>query len=172
LFGAGDFAHTMLILLATQKLAPTFGAARAASVATGLYLLHNIFYSAFSMVAGWLADHFNKGRFLALGYFLAVLMAVAIIALPLNVWTLALIFSVGGVYVAIEETLEDSFCAELVGEQHHGMAFGTLATVNGVGDFASSLASSSACSGPVRAAPLPLPTAPRSSLPVVCWFGA
>jgi hypothetical protein len=39
----------------------------------------------------------------------------------------------------VEETLEDSFCAELVGEAHHGMAFGTLATVNGVGDFASSL---------------------------------
>ena len=42
-------------------------------------------------------------------------------------------------YVAIEETLEDSFCAELVGEEHHGMAFGTLATVNGVGDFLSSI---------------------------------
>jgi hypothetical protein len=39
----------------------------------------------------------------------------------------------------MEETLEDSFCAELVDEAHHGMAFGTLATVNGVGDFASSL---------------------------------
>jgi MFS-type transporter involved in bile tolerance (Atg22 family) len=39
----------------------------------------------------------------------------------------------------MEETLEDSFCAELVGEEHHGMAFGTLATVNGVGDFLSSI---------------------------------
>ena len=35
--------------------------------------------------------------------------------------------------------MEDSFCAELVSEDHHGMAFGTLATVNGVGDFISSL---------------------------------
>jgi len=40
--------------------------------------------------------------------------------------------------VAIGETLEDSFCAELVGEEHHGMAFGVLATVNGIGDFLSS----------------------------------
>jgi mannose/fructose/N-acetylgalactosamine-specific phosphotransferase system component IID len=55
------------------------------------------------------------------------------------VWTFGVIFTVGGIYVAMEETLEDSFCAELVGEKHHGMAFGTLATVNGVGDFASSL---------------------------------
>jgi dipeptide/tripeptide permease len=41
--------------------------------------------------------------------------------------------------VAIAETLEDSFCAELVGEEHHGMAFGVLATVNGIGDFLSSI---------------------------------
>jgi len=139
LFGAGDFAHTMLILLAAQKLTPTLGAAEAASVATGLYVLHNVLYATFSMVAGWLADRFNKGRLLAAGYFLAALMALAVILLPMNVWTLALIFIVGGIYVAMEETLEDSFCAELVGEEHHGMAFGTLATVNGIGDFLSSL---------------------------------
>lgn len=139
LFGAGDFAHTMLILLAAQKLTPTLGPAKAASVATGLYVLHNVLYATFSMVAGWLADRFNKGRLLAVGYSLAALMAVAAIALPMTVWTLAAIFILGGVYVAMEETLEDSFCAELVGEEHHGMAFGALATVNGIGDFVSSL---------------------------------
>lgn len=139
LFGGGDFAHTLLILLAMQKLTQVVGAAAAASIATGLYVLHNVLYAAFSMIAGWLADHLNKGRLLATGYFLAALMALAVILLPLNVWALAMIFAIGGVYVAIEETLEDSFCAELVDEAHHGMAFGTLATVNGVGDFASSL---------------------------------
>ena len=139
LFGAGDFAHTMLILLAAQKLAPTLGAVKAASVATALYVLHNVLYATFSMVAGWLADRFNKGRLLATGYFLAAVMALAVILLPMNAWTLALIFTVGGLYVAMEETLEDSFCAELVGQEHHGLAFGTLATVNGIGDFVSSL---------------------------------
>lgn len=139
LFGAGDFAHTMLILLATQKLTPTLGPAKAASIAVGLYVLHNVLYATFSMVAGWLADRFNKGRLLAAGYFLAALMALVVILLPMNIWTLAVVFIVGGIYVAMEETLEDSFCAELVGEEHHGMAFGTLATVNGIGDFASSL---------------------------------
>lgn len=138
LFGMGDFAHTMLILLATVKLTPTLGAAKAVSIATGLYVLHNVLYAAFSMIAGWLADRMNKGVLLAIGYFMAAGMAVAIILLPMNVWTLALVFLIGGMYVGIEEALEDSFCAELVPEQHHGMAFGTLATVNGVGDFISS----------------------------------
>lgn len=139
LFGAGDFAHTLLILLAMQTLTPTLGPANAAGIATGLYVLHNVLYAVFSMIAGWLADRLNKGRLLAGGYLLATLMALAVVLLPLNVWVLALVFAVGGVYVAIEETLEDSFCAELVREDHHGMAFGTLATINGVGDFASSL---------------------------------
>jgi len=139
LFGAGDFAHTLLILLATQKLAPTLGTTQAASLAIGLYVAHNVFYAAFALVAGWLADHFPKQRVLALGYGLAALMAVIVIFAPMNLPTLAVVFVLGGIYVAIEETLEDSLCAELVGEEHHGMAFGVLATVNGVGDFVSSI---------------------------------
>jgi len=139
LFGAGDFAHTLLILLATQKLGPSWGAAKAASIAVGLYVLHNVFYAAFSLVAGWLADRFSKHHVLAGGYFLAAVMTVGIIVMPFTVWTLGLVFVVGGIYLAVEETLEDAYCAELVEESHHGMAFGVLATVNGVGDFVSSV---------------------------------
>ena len=139
LFGAGDFAHTLLILLATQKLTPELGAPKAASIAVGLYVLHNVFYAGFAFIGGWLADRFRKNIVLAAGYALAAIMVLAIIFLPLTVWSFGAIFILGGVYVAIEETLEDSFCAELVDEEHHGMAFGTLATVNGVGDFVSSV---------------------------------
>jgi MFS family permease len=139
LFGAGDCAHTLLILLATQKLTPTFGAAKAAGIAIGLYLLHNIFYASSAPVAGWLADKFKKQFVLASGYSLAVVMAVCVIVLPANIGSLGLIFVLAGIFVALAETLEDSFCAELVGEDHHGMAFGVLATVNGVGDFLSSI---------------------------------
>src|SRR5208282_1891466 len=42
-FGAGDFSHTLLILYATRLLAPAHGMARAASLAVGLYTLHNVF---------------------------------------------------------------------------------------------------------------------------------
>jgi MFS family permease len=139
LFGAGDFAHTLLILLATQKLAPAYGAARAASLGVALYVLHNVFYAAFALVAGWLADRFQKNHLLAGGYIVAALMAAAIAVLPFSLWSLTMIFIFGGIYVAIEETGEDSFCAELVYERQHGMAFGVLATVNGAGDFLSSI---------------------------------
>ena len=139
LFGVGAFAHTLLILLATQKLTPSLGATKAASVAVALYVLHNIFYAAFAYIGGWLGDHFPKNKLLALGYSLAALMCIGIMALPVHIWTLALIFILGGINVALEETLEDSFCAELVTESQHGMAFGVLATVNGIGDFLSSI---------------------------------
>ncbi|MBI4657784.1 MAG: MFS transporter [Verrucomicrobia bacterium] len=139
LFGLGDFAHTMLILLAVQTLTPAFGAAQAASIATGLYVLHNVFYAGFAFMTGWLADRFSKGRLLATGYLLAALLALGVVVLPLNPWTLAGLFVVGGIYVGMEETLEDSLCAELVSESQHGMAFGMLATVNGIGDFLSSI---------------------------------
>jgi MFS family permease len=139
LFGAGDFAHTLLILLAAQKLTPAFGAPEAASIAVGLYILHNVFYAASAPVAGWLADHFPKKFVLASGYAMALAMALGVMLLPANPWTLALVFALGGTFNGVVETLEDSFCAELVTEEHHGMAFGVLATVNGAGDFLSSI---------------------------------
>jgi MFS family permease len=139
LFGAGGFAHTMLILLATQKLTPRLGATKAASVAVALYVLHNVFYAAFNYIGGWLGDRFAKKWLLATGYSLGAMMAVCIIAAPAGLWSLSLIFVLGGISVALEETLEDSYCAELVEEKHQGMAFGMLATVNGIGDFLSSI---------------------------------
>lgn len=41
--------------------------------------------------------------------------------------------------LAIEETLKDSLCAEMIPKSQQSMAFGILATVNGIGDFASSV---------------------------------
>jgi MFS family permease len=139
IFGLGDFAHTLLILLATQRLTPILGAGRAASVAVGLYVVHNVFYSGFAMVAGWLADHFPKRYVLAGSYLLAALMGVAILTLQPALWTLGLVFVAGGMYVAGMESAEDSLCAELVEKSRHGMAFGVLASVNGVGDLLSSI---------------------------------
>ena len=54
-------------------------------------------------------------------------------------WLLGGIFVMAGVYVGTNEALEDSVAAELVPREQHGMAFGTLAAVNAVGDFVSSL---------------------------------
>lgn len=138
-FGLGDFSHTLLILFATQALTPLHGKAVAASIAVGLYLLHNVFYAASAYLGGWLSDHVPQRRaVLAAGYGLAVVMALILVLGPKSVALLALVFALAGIVVGVEEALEDSLAAELAAQQQHGMAFGTLAAVNAVGDFASS----------------------------------
>jgi MFS family permease len=76
---------------------------------------------------------------LAGGYALAATMGVLLVFAPMTLPVLAVVFVMAGIYVATEEALEDSLAAELVDKEHHGMGFGVLATVNGVGDFLSSL---------------------------------
>ena len=139
-FGSGDFSHTLLILYASRMLTPAHGAARAASLAIGLYTLHNVFYAASAYVSGWISDHVpHRKAILAGGYALAGVTAIFLTTTPASVWLLGGLFVLAGIYVGTEEALEDSLAAELIPREQHGMAFGTLAAVNAVGDFLSSL---------------------------------
>jgi MFS family permease len=140
IFGSGDFSHTLLILYATRMLAPNIGTARAASLAVALYTLHNVFYAGSAYVGGWLSDHVPQRKVvLAAGYALAGVTAILLATSAQHVWLLAVIFALAGVYIGTDEALEDSLAAELISRENHGMAFGTLAAVNAVGDFLSSL---------------------------------
>jgi MFS family permease len=139
IFGAGDFSHTLLILYATKMLATEYGMAGAASFAVILYTLHNIFYAGSAYFSGWLSDHVPHRRaVLAGGYCLAVVTALLLCTGTHSLWLLAGIFVLAGLYIGTEEALEDSVAAETVPREQHGMAFGTLAAVNAVGDFLSS----------------------------------
>ncbi len=148
IFGMGDFSHTLLILFATRLLAPSMGMGRAASVAIGYYTLHNCFYAASAYVGGWLGDRARRRNFiLGGGYALAGVTAILLClsanqqpySVKLLVGVLALIFAMAGTFVGVVEALEDSLAAELVPSEQHGLAFGTLAAVNAVGDLVSSL---------------------------------
>jgi MFS family permease len=139
-FGSGDFSHTLLILYASRMLAPVHGAARAASLAVGLYTLHNVFYAGSAYASGWVSDHVpHRKAILAGGYALAGVTAIWLTTTPASLWLLGGLFVLAGIYVGTEEALEDSLAAELVPKEQHGMAFGTLAAVNAVGDFLSSM---------------------------------
>jgi MFS family permease len=139
-FGSGDFSHTLLILYATRMLTPAQGMARAASFAVGLYMLHNVFYAGSAYLSGWVSDHVPHRKIvLAAGYALAGVTAMLLTTAPNRLWLLAVIFVLAGLYVGTEEALEDSLAAELIPKEQHGMAFGTLAAVNAVGDLLSSL---------------------------------
>jgi len=143
-FGAGDYAHTLLILAATQLLAPTHGFAKAAAWGASLYVLHNGVYALSTYPAGALADRFhNHSRILGMGYAISVCVPLLLIfaftrgqaSLPL----LALIFSLAGLVNGIQDTLEDATTADMVPHKHRGLGFGLLGGVNGIGDLVSSL---------------------------------
>jgi len=139
-FGAGDFSHSLLILYASRMLAPELGLARAASIAVLLYTVHNVFSAGSAYGSGWLSDKVQKRNVvLAAGYFLAGITAILLCTSAHSNWLLGVIFVLGGLYFGVADSLEDSVAAELVPKEQHGMAFGTLAAVNAVGDFLSSL---------------------------------
>ena len=140
IFGAGDFSHSLLILYATRMLAPGHGVARAASLAVALYTLHNFFYAGAAYLSGWLSELVPRRKVvLASGYALAGVTAILLCTATHSLPLLAFIFILAGLYIGTEEALEDSLAAEIVPKEQHGMAFGTLAAVNAVGDFLSSL---------------------------------
>lgn len=144
LFGAGDYAHTLLILAATQLLTPAFGFAKAATLGALCYVWHNLVYALSAYPAGALADRFHHHRrILGLGYALSV-------AVPLLLWfafsrgqasllMLGLIFGLAGLVNGIQDTLEGATTADLVPDAHRGLGFGLLGGVNGIGDLISSL---------------------------------
>jgi MFS family permease len=142
-FGIGDFAHTLLILAATQMLTPEMGLVRAAQVAGLLYVGRNIVQAAASFPIGALADHFGHRRLLVIGYLMgtatALLTAIDFaISSRRHLPLLAAIFALAGLYIAIEEALEAAQAASYVPDQVRSVGYGALGTVNGIGDFVSS----------------------------------
>jgi MFS family permease len=138
-FGLGDFSHTLLILFATQRLATAYPPIRAAQLAVSLYVFHNIIYASFSYIAGHFADRFNKAALLAGGYLIAGLTFASLIFAKAELLPMVIIFGCAGLYIAVEEALEDSLAAELLPRELIGTGFGALAFVNAIGDFLSSI---------------------------------
>ena len=112
----------------------------AASIAVGLYLLRNVFYAAFAYAGGWLGDNVRQRKtVLASGYSIALGMALLLATGKSRLTVLIVVFALAGIFTGVVEALEDSITAEIVPQTQHGMAYGTLAAVNAVGDFASSI---------------------------------
>jgi MFS family permease len=143
LFGAGDFAHSMLILAATQLLTPIWGPLRASAIGGSLYVLHNVVYAAAAYPAGALADRLGHQRVLAWGYSCGAIVPLSLAAyfhfqigsVPL----LALSFSIAGLVNGVQDTLEGAATGSLAPSDQRGLAFGLLGATNGIGDLVSSV---------------------------------
>ena len=137
--GIGDFAPTLLILRASQILAPREGIARAAAISVGLYTFLNFISAAASYPAGALGDRFGKRGLLAAGYLTGAIAFAGFILAPPTIPVLILLFGLAGIHAGIQASLEKSLAAEFLPAAVRGSGFGVLATVNGVGDLVSSV---------------------------------
>ena len=143
LFGAGDYSHTLMILAATQLLSPRYGVSGAAQVAALLYVLHNACYALGAYPVGALSDRYGRRGLLALGYALGATVALgfagAFWSKATDLLFVALLFVLGGTFIAIQDSLEGAMTADLVPESaRRGVAYGVTGAVNGIGDLVSS----------------------------------
>lgn len=143
-FGIGDFSHALLVFTAGVLLTPHYGLQEAAAWAGVLYAVRNAAGAAAAYPAGWLGDRCGRRRVLIAAYLLAAFVMFGFALLILNGWLdlglLAGLFALAGVYIAMQEALEPAITADLVRDRSlRGTAMGTLAVVNGLGDFIASV---------------------------------
>ncbi|MBI4574284.1 MAG: MFS transporter [candidate division NC10 bacterium] len=152
-FGIGDFAHTLLILAATQLLTPAYGVVAAAQMGALFYVVRNVLYAGASYPIGALSDlpasrrqagRLGRRGILILGYVAGALTATGFVLAFALSWRhpayLLGLFSLAGIYIAAEDALEGAMTADLVpAAESRGIAFGVLGTVNGIGDLAASV---------------------------------
>lgn len=143
-FGLGDFSHSLLILAATQLLAPTMGIVRAAQIAGLLYVWRNVVQALALYPIGALADRYGQRSVLIFGYAVGALTAgLVALAFALDVDRIAILAAVffgAGLYVAVQEALEPTVTAEMVDAHILATSYGALGVVNGAAKFISSSA--------------------------------
>jgi MFS family permease len=144
LFGLGDYSHTLLILAATQLLARRMDLVQAAQLAGLLYVVRNAVVVAASFPIGALADRVGSLPVLVGGYAAGVATAVLTVSAFIfdvqGVAPLAAIFVFAGLYSAVQDALESTVAADIVGKGSLATGYGLLGAVNGVAKFASSSA--------------------------------
>jgi MFS family permease len=139
LFGISNFSNVIFTLRAEQVLQPSLGPVEGSIYAIFLFVVLNIVYAVVSFPVGHLADRVPKRVLLASGYVIFALACLMSAFETPYFPVLAAIFILAGLQVAIVDTVEGAYAAELLDESHRGSGFGVLQTINGIGDFTSSI---------------------------------
>jgi len=139
MFGVSNFAPTLLILRAQDLLAPSMGVVMAGAFAVGLYTFSHVVYALVAYPVGVLSDRISKRAILSAGFALFGLLCLGFIFADGQKWLLILLFALSGIYTAIIESSQPALASTLMSEHQHGVGFGLMSAVDGVGDFLSSV---------------------------------
>jgi MFS family permease len=140
-FEVGNVAATLLILRATELLAPARGKDNGTTIALILYTSYNIAAAFASVPAGRIADRVGaKGpvRVPATGIALFAAAYLGFAAAPTNVEILAMPFIAARLAIGCVETAQHPAIATLAPEHLRGSAFGLLATIQAAGNLIAS----------------------------------
>jgi MFS family permease len=137
-FEVGNIAATLLILRAVDLLQPAHGTDRAAEIALVLYMLYNAAAAVVSVPGGRLGDRRTPLQVLVLG---VVFFGIAYTGLAFtgpSIALLAAFFAAAGVAIGLVETAEHAAVATHAPRELRGSAFGALAGIQSLGNFAAS----------------------------------
>jgi len=137
-FEFGNVAATLVILRASELLAPGRDQDRATQLALALYVADNAAATLASIPAGRLGDRRGAVLVLALGVALFGLAYAGFAAGSASVLALAPWFIAAGIAIGCVETAEHAAVASLAPVELHGSAFGLLAAVQSFGNLAAS----------------------------------
>jgi MFS family permease len=137
-FEFGNVAATLLILRASELLAPGRSQDRATQLALGLYVAYNLAATVASVPAGRLGDRRGAVLVLVLGVALFGMAYAGFAAGSASVLALVPWFVAAGVAIGCVETAEHAAVAALAPIELRGSAFGLLAAVQSFGNLAAS----------------------------------
>jgi MFS family permease len=137
-FEAGNLAATLMILRATELLAPAHGTKAATEFAIALYVGYNAAATVASVPAGRAVDRLGGIRVMTWGSALFGVAYIGFAVAGANALFLAACFVGAGVAIGLVETAEHSTVASLAPENARGSAFGLLAALQSFGNLAAS----------------------------------
>jgi len=133
IFALGNFSY-MFFVLRSQHL---FSGQASIVVPVLLYILFNIFYSAFSVPMGSLSDKVGRQPVLVFGFGLYAVVTLGF-AFCNTLWLFVVLFALYGVVFAAVDGTERALVADLAGANLKATALGTYHTVTGLAAFPAS----------------------------------
>ncbi|MFQ6051846.1 MAG: MFS transporter [Candidatus Hydrothermarchaeota archaeon] len=134
IFALGNFTYMFFILRAQDFFTGDY----AVSMPVLLYVLYNIFYSAFSIPSGILSDKFGRKNVILIGYSLFAFTCLGFAFLG-SLTLLIVFFAFYGLSYAFIDGQQRAFVVDLSPEKLRGTALGIFHTVSGIATFPSSL---------------------------------
>ena len=130
IFAIGNSSNVFLILKAKD-----LGLATTLTVAA--YVLSNLTYSLFSYPAGVVVDKIGSKKVLTLGFWLFVIVYLAMGLIQAG-WWMWILFPIYGIYLALTDGVSKAYIAAMVPAEKSGTAFGAYLMITGVCMFIAS----------------------------------